>query len=578
MIRFSKIFLSVISATLSIILITLVVCACVPQTRDKMADWATKYSPEHQQLIEENKRLQQLIHEKDELIASQLVTIKENNDNISLLNNDKQLALSALSDIDNQINSATDPVDIASLETRKQAILMQITTLNNSIDAMEQDVADLQESVYTLTAEKQSLQQDLDSSNSKINILEARMTEISQALSTAESVNMVHEGVYLTNDLSKTLTRQPTRTIPVFESSITSAEYYDNTITASAAYKYGTLLSKTQITAIVKHYDKLYANKISFLAVTNSSTTSSLELVQSYSSDAISLTFMFNGETLNSSSISSVLTAKKYYATVTSLDLDNHTAVVNLWLYDSTFDLNTNAIYKSTTTDTYFDFGASKYYASGTTEGVAFTFNYTSGDSTLSTSMGTLNILSNNSFEFNGETFSQVDNLPFKQTPDVVFNFENGAELKASDLNGDLFTVTDGVEYTWYFSDANETNLGQTIPTTAGNYSLTVVTTENDSFLSVTKFVRFVFDTSKEIPEVTFSIEPGTELTPEELAAVVITVPEGVEYTWCYQNANEEDIGQTIPTTSGRYVISVTTIENDTYSSTVAWVTFRLEV
>ena len=578
MIRFSKIFLSVISATLSIILITLVVCACVPQTRDKMADWATKYSPEHQQLVEENKRLQQLIHEKDELIASQLVTIKENNDDISSLNNDKQLALSALSDIDNQINSATDPVDIASLETRKQAILMQITTLNNSIDAMEQDVADLQESVYTLTAEKQSLQQDLDSSNSKINILEARMTEISQALSTAESVNMVHEGVYLTNDLSKTLTRQPTRTIPVFESSITSAEYYDNTITASAAYKYGTLLSKTQITTIVKHYDKLYANKISFLAVTNSSTTSSLELVQSYSSDAISLTFMFNGETLNSSSISSVLTAKKYYATVTSLDLDNHTAVVNLWLYDSTFDLNTNAIYKSTTTDTYFDFGASKYYASGTTEGVAFTFNYTSGDSTLSTSMGTLNILSNNSFEFNGETFSQVDNLPFKQTPDVVFNFENGAELKASDLNGDLFTVTDGVDYTWYFSDANETNLGQTIPTTAGNYSLTVVTTENDSFLSVTKFVRFVFDTSKEIPEVTFSIETGTELTPEELAAVVITVPEGVEYTWCYQNANEEDIGQTIPTTSGRYVISVTTIENDTYSSTVAWVSFTLEV
>lgn len=557
MTRFSKIFLSVISATLSIILITLVVCACVPQTRDKMADWATKYSPEHQQLIEENKRLQQLIHEKDELIASQLVTIKENNDNISLLNNDKQLALSALSDIDNQINSATDPVDIASLETRKQAILKQITTLNNSIDAMEQDVADLQESV---------------------NILEARMTEISQALSTAESVNMVHEGVYLTNDLSKTLTRQPTRTIPVFESSITSAEYYDNTITASAAYKYGTLLSKTQITTIVKQNVKLYANKISFLAVTNSSTTSSLELVQSYSSDAISLTFMFNGETLNSSSISSVLTARKYYATVTSLDLDNHTAVVNLWLYDSTFDLNTNAIYKSTTTDTYFDFGASKYYASGTTEGVAFTFNYTSGDSTLSTSMGTLNILSNNSFEFNGETFSQVDNLPFKQTPDVVFNFENGAELKASDLNGDLFTVTDGVDYTWYFSDANETNLGQTIPTTAGNYSLTVVTTENDSFLSVTKFVRFVFDTSKEIPEVTFSIEPGTELTPEELAAVVITVPEGVEYTWCYQNANEEDIGQTIPTTSGRYVISVTTIENDTYSSTVAWVTFRLEV
>ena len=578
MTRFSKIFLSVISATLSIILITLVVCACVPQTRDKMADWATKYSPEHQQLIEENKRLQQLIHEKDELIASQLVTIKENNDNISSLNNDKQLALSALSDIDNQINSATDPVDIASLETRKQAILMQITTLNNSIDAMEQDVADLQESVYTLTAEKQSLQQDLDSSNSKINILEARMTEISQALSTAESVNMVHEGVYLTNDLSKTLTRQPTRTIPVFESSITSAEYYDNTITASAAYKYGTLLSKTQITTIVKHNVKLYANKISFLAVTNSSTTSSLELVQSQSSDAISLTFMFNGETLNSSSISSVLTAKKYYATVTSLDLDNHTAVVNLWLYDSTFDLNTNAIYKSTTTDTYFDFGASKYYASGTTEGVAFTFNYTSGDTTLSTSMGTLNILSNNSFEFNGETFSQVDNLPFKQTPDVVFNFENGAELKASDLNGDLFTVTDGVDYTWYFSDANETNLGQTIPTTAGNYSLTVVTTENDSFLSVTKFVCFVFDTSKEIPEVTFSIEPRTELTPEELAAVVITVPEGVEYTWCYQNANEEDIGQTIPTTSGRYVISVTTIENDTYSSTVAWVTFRLEV
>lgn len=578
MTRFSKIFLSVISATLSIILITLVVCACVPQTRDKMADWATKYSPEHQQLIEENKRLQQLIHEKDELIASQLVTIKENNDNISSLNNDKQLALSALSDIDNQINSATDPVDIASLETRKQAILMQITTLNNSIDAMEQDVADLQESVYTLTAEKQSLQQDLDSSNSKINILEARMTEISQALSTAESVNMVHEGVYLTNDLSKTLTRQPTRTIPVFESSITSAEYYDNTITASAAYKYGTLLSKTQITAIVKHNDKLYANKISFLAVTNSSTISSLELVQSQSSDAISLTFMFNGETLNSSSISSVLTAKKYYATVTSLDLDNHTAVVNLWLYDSTFDLNTNAIYKSTTTDTYFDFGASKYYASGTTEGVAFTFNYTSGDTTLSTSMGTLNILSNNSFEFNGETFSQVDNLPFKQTPDVVFNFENGAELKASDLNGDLFTVTDGVEYTWYFSDANETNLGQTIPTTAGNYSLTVVTTENDSFLSVTKFVRFVFDTSKEIPEVTFSIELGTELTPEELAAVVITVPEGVEYTWCYRNANEEDIGQTIPTTSGRYVISVTTIENDTYSSTVAWVRFTLEV
>lgn len=64
-----------------------------------------------------------------------------------------------------------------------------------------------------------------------------------------------------------------------------------------------------------------------------------------------------------------------------------------------------------------------------------------------------------------------------KSEAEVTFGFENGTTFTydGGDLPAELsVTVSEGADYEWWFSDEKENNLGHTLPTTPGGYSLVV--------------------------------------------------------------------------------------------------------
>lgn len=72
-----------------------------------------------------------------------------------------------------------------------------------------------------------------------------------------------------------------------------------------------------------------------------------------------------------------------------------------------------------------------------------------------------------------------------KVEPSTTFAFEAGAEFTYDGVNipeGLTFTAPEGSDYIWYYEDASEKNLGQTLPTTSGRYTLVVHYNENDRY------------------------------------------------------------------------------------------------
>ena len=73
-----------------------------------------------------------------------------------------------------------------------------------------------------------------------------------------------------------------------------------------------------------------------------------------------------------------------------------------------------------------------------------------------------------------------------KETPVVTFSFEP-SEVFEYDGTGDApdisVTVTDGVEYDWWF-EKNEQSIGKNLPTEPGHYALVVQTVEDDNYVA----------------------------------------------------------------------------------------------
>lgn len=147
-------FMSLISGLLAFIMIALFVLACIPTTRAYMADFATSFSPKHQEVLDandnltnENQELNKSIDGLNQTIETKNQELASKTNEISTLSTQKTTLLCAVSEIDNKINSTTDLVELEDLETRKSEILAQIDNLNSQIETLEAEKAQLQEEV-----------------------------------------------------------------------------------------------------------------------------------------------------------------------------------------------------------------------------------------------------------------------------------------------------------------------------------------------------------------------------------------------------------------------------------------------
>lgn len=158
---------------------------------------------EKQKAIEEKDATitdkQKAIEEKDKTIAEKQATIDEQTANINTLTTQKTSLLSAVTEIDNKINSTSDSVEIENLQARKTAILTQIEELDNQIETLTSQKTQLENDVKTLQADKTQLQSQVatltsDKTNlqNQVNTLISEKTQLQQEVTalTSEKQNL----------------------------------------------------------------------------------------------------------------------------------------------------------------------------------------------------------------------------------------------------------------------------------------------------------------------------------------------------------------------------------------------------
>ena len=180
----------IIASILSVVMLASAILMCIPSTQQAIADKiATNLSPAYAEMKDDNENKDSQISdltseidtlnktitdkdasitaknkqiaEKDSLISSQTEQLNTCNSNIQTLNTQKAVLLTAVTEIDNKINSTTDSVELDDLETRKTAILAQIDTLNTQIATLTQEKTQLTQKIATLTQEKADLQAEV---------------------------------------------------------------------------------------------------------------------------------------------------------------------------------------------------------------------------------------------------------------------------------------------------------------------------------------------------------------------------------------------------------------------------------
>lgn len=134
---------------------------------------------------------QKTIEAKDKTIAEKQATIDEQTTSINTLTSQKTSLLSAVTEIDNKINSTSDAVEINNLETRKTAILNQIDQLDSQIETLTSQKAQLENNVQTLQSDKTQLQSQVatltsDKTNlqNQVNTLTFEKTQLQQEVAT----------------------------------------------------------------------------------------------------------------------------------------------------------------------------------------------------------------------------------------------------------------------------------------------------------------------------------------------------------------------------------------------------------
>lgn len=165
---------------------------------EKDADIAEK-----QKAIEEKDATiadkQKAIEEKDKTIAEKQATIDEQTTSINTLTTQKTSLLSAVTEIDNKINSTSDEVEIDNLEARKTAILTQVDQLDSQIETLTSQKAQLENDVQTLQSDKTQSQSQVatltsDKTNlqNQVNTLISEKTQLQQEVTalTIEKQNL----------------------------------------------------------------------------------------------------------------------------------------------------------------------------------------------------------------------------------------------------------------------------------------------------------------------------------------------------------------------------------------------------
>ena len=131
------------------------------------------------------------IAEKQSLIEAKDKTIAEQTTSINTLTTQKTSLLSAVTEIDQKINSTSDSVEIDNLEAKKTTILTRIEELDSQIETLTTQKAKLENDVKTLQADKTQLQSEVETLTSdktklqnQVNSLTSEKTQLQQEVAT----------------------------------------------------------------------------------------------------------------------------------------------------------------------------------------------------------------------------------------------------------------------------------------------------------------------------------------------------------------------------------------------------------
>lgn len=172
-------------------------------------------------------------------------------------------------------------------------------------------------------------------------------------------------------------------------------------------------------------------------------------------------------------------------------------------------------------------------------------------------------------------TFTIVVKEPpiVKVNPEINFSVENNATLVIEEDTMPEVTVSNDLPYIVEYKTENNVSLGETCPTIAGTYTLTVTVDGNKYYNSVSKSITFNL-IEKTTPEIQVSIQDNAELVVGKVTPV-ISVSDDLPYTVKYFKDGNL-IGNTFPIEEGTYTLTVT-VEGDKYHhSNTTTITFTL--
>ena len=130
------------------------------------------------EIVQKDKTIaenQKAIESKDLEIANKQAKIDEQTTNINTLTEQKTQLLSAVTEIDNKINSTTDSVEIDTLEAKKTSILTKLNELDGQISSLTASKTQLENNIKTLQTDKASLQNQIDRLTSEKTTLEQQV-------------------------------------------------------------------------------------------------------------------------------------------------------------------------------------------------------------------------------------------------------------------------------------------------------------------------------------------------------------------------------------------------------------------
>lgn len=167
-----------------------------------------------------------------------------------------------------------------------------------------------------------------------------------------------------------------------------------------------------------------------------------------------------------------------------------------------------------------------------------------------------------------------------KAEPTIEFSFEAGAEFTYDGTgtapNIGVIVLEQDVEYITYFEE-NEVNIGTTIPTKPGTYSLIIETKESETYASVRKFCWFrIVAPSVVEAKVIFSEETAFVYDGNPHSPTFVVTPEGAQYTYHYEQ-NEAFYSNEAPTEVGYYALVVNVEAGEGYAAFTEWVVFHID-